>query len=78
MDRRESLKRLAVGSVGAGLLVQCEPKADKPAAEAVKAPAVTIDRTPEELAHDQKIQANLLISLPGMPLAPLRSERVKP
>lgn len=57
MDRRESLKRLAVGSVGAGLLVQCEPKTEKPAAEAVKAPAVTIDRTPEELARDQKIQA---------------------
>ncbi|MGC3946135.1 MAG: gluconate 2-dehydrogenase subunit 3 family protein [Chryseolinea sp.] len=57
MDRRESLKRLAIGTAGAGLLVQCEPKTDKPAAEAPSAAAATIDRTPEELAHDQKLQA---------------------
>lgn len=57
MDRRESLKRIAIGSVGAGLLVQCEPKSDKPAAAEAPAAAVTIDRTPEELARDQKLQA---------------------
>jgi gluconate 2-dehydrogenase gamma chain len=58
MDRRESLKRIAIGSVGAGLLVQCEPKTDKPAtAEAPAGAPVTIDRTPEELARDQKLQA---------------------
>ena len=57
MDRRESLKRIAIGSVGAGLLVQCEPKTDKPAATETAAGApVTIDRTPEELAYDQKLQ----------------------
>jgi hypothetical protein len=55
MDRRESLKRLALGTAGAGLLVQCEPKTDKPAAEAPA--AATIDRTPDELARDQKLQA---------------------
>jgi hypothetical protein len=59
MDRRESLKRIALGTAGAGLLVQCEPKAGKPAATAAETPAagVTIDRTPEELARDQKLQA---------------------
>jgi len=59
MDRRESLKRIALGTAGAGLLTQCEPKTDKPAAtaEAPAASAVTIDRTPEELARDQKLQA---------------------
>ncbi len=59
MDRRESLKRIALGTAGAGLLAQCEPKTDKPAATAAEAPAagVTIDRTPEELARDQKLQA---------------------
>lgn len=55
MDRRESLKRIALGTAGAGLLVQCDPKTDKPAAQAPAAP--TIDRTPEELARDQKLQA---------------------
>ncbi|MEJ1238146.1 gluconate 2-dehydrogenase subunit 3 family protein [Chryseolinea sp. T2] len=58
MDRRESLKRLALGTAGAGLLVQCDPKTDKPAAEAqAPAAASTIDRTPDELARDQKLQA---------------------
>jgi len=58
MDRRESLRRIAIGSVGAGLLVQCEPKTEKPAtAQAPAGAAVTIDRTPEELARDQKLQA---------------------
>ncbi|HTF19364.1 MAG TPA: gluconate 2-dehydrogenase subunit 3 family protein [Chryseolinea sp.] len=57
MDRRESLKRIALGTAGAGLLVQCEPKTDKPAATEPSAAAVTIDRTPEELARDQKLQA---------------------
>jgi gluconate 2-dehydrogenase gamma chain len=58
MDRRESLKRIALGTAGAGLLVQCEPKTDKPAAaEPSSAATSTIDRTPDELAHDQKIQA---------------------
>jgi len=58
MDRRESLKRIAIGSVGAGLLVQCEPKTDKPAtAETPAGAASTIDRTPDELARDQRLQA---------------------
>lgn len=56
MDRRESLKRIALGTAGAGLLVQCDPKTDNTASTPA-APKVTIDRTPEELARDQKLQA---------------------
>ena len=59
MDRRKYLKTLAAGTVGAGLLVQCDPKpADKAAVDAPPAAAgVTIDRTPDELARDQKLQS---------------------
>lgn len=56
MDRRESLKRIALGTAGAGLLVQCDPKTDNTASTPAAA-KVTIDRTPEELARDQKLQA---------------------
>ena len=56
MDRRKYLKTLAVGSVGAGLLIQCEPKVDKAAAP-VAPPSFTIDRTPEELEREKKLQA---------------------
>jgi len=57
MDRRESLKRIALGTAGAGLLVQCEPKTGKPTTAEPSAATVTIDRTPDELARDQKLQA---------------------
>ncbi len=53
MDRRKYLKSLAVGTVGAGVLLQgCEPKVQEPAKEAY-VPA--IDRTPEEKAKDEKL-----------------------
>jgi gluconate 2-dehydrogenase gamma chain len=52
MDRRKYLKTLAAGSLGAGILVSCEPGAK----EAVKAPATfTIDRTKEELIREEKL-----------------------
>lgn len=55
MDRRKYLKTLAIGSAGAGLLIQCEPAKEK---EAVKvASDFTIDRTPEELAYEKKLQS---------------------
>jgi len=57
MDRRKYLKTLAVGSVGAGLLIRCDPTTPKVAIEA-PATAVTIDRTPEELARDKKLMAD--------------------
>src|SRR5688572_29839864 len=55
MDRRKYLKTLAVGSVGAGILIQCEPKEEK----AATAPptSFTYDRTPEELEREKKLQS---------------------
>ncbi len=52
MDRRKYLKTLALGSVGAGVLISCEPGAK----EAIKAPTTfTIDRTKEELIREEKL-----------------------
>jgi len=55
MDRRKYLKTLAVGSAGAGLLLQsCGPEAKKETAEV---PAkLTYDRTPAELEREKKLQ----------------------
>ncbi|HEX6889973.1 MAG TPA: gluconate 2-dehydrogenase subunit 3 family protein [Chryseolinea sp.] len=55
MDRRKYLKTLAVGSVGAGILIQCEPKAEK--AASAPPPSFTYDRTPEELEREKKLQS---------------------
>ena len=55
MDRRKYLKKLAVGSVGAGLLFQsCEKEQPQTAETAVKS---TIDRTPAEIAREEKLRA---------------------
>lgn len=55
MDRRKYLKTLAVGSVGAGILIQsCEPAQKETASQPAKA---SIDRTPDELARDQKLKS---------------------
>jgi gluconate 2-dehydrogenase gamma chain len=54
MDRRKYLKTLTVGTLGAGVLLQsCEP--EKKEAEIIH--ALTIDRTPEELAHYNKLMS---------------------
>jgi len=57
MDRRKYLKSMAVGTLGAGALLQsCEPKKEEQAAaEAPK--EFTIDRTPAELAHERKLMS---------------------
>lgn len=57
MDRRKYLKTLAVGTAGAGFLVQqaCQPKKEEAAKTAL--PEFTIDRTPEELARERKLMA---------------------
>ncbi|HMG90801.1 MAG TPA: gluconate 2-dehydrogenase subunit 3 family protein [Chryseolinea sp.] len=55
MDRRKYLKTLAVGSVGAGLLIQCEPK--KESAATAPPTSFTYDRTPEELEREKKLQS---------------------
>jgi gluconate 2-dehydrogenase gamma chain len=55
MDRRKYLKTLAVGSAGAGLLLQsCGPEAKKETAEVPT--KLTYDRTPAELEREKKLQ----------------------
>lgn len=56
MDRRKYLKTFAAGTVGAGLLVNCEPKTAKVATE-VPATSFTIDRTAEELVREKALIA---------------------
>jgi gluconate 2-dehydrogenase gamma chain len=54
MDRRKYLKTLAVGSLGATALLQsCET----PQQQTETKPAFSIDRTPEELAREQRLQS---------------------
>ncbi|MFN5423025.1 MAG: gluconate 2-dehydrogenase subunit 3 family protein [bacterium] len=58
MDRRKSLKALAVGTLGgAALLNACKSTADKPtdAASRSLADGFTLDRQPEELAQYNKV-----------------------
>jgi hypothetical protein len=62
MDRRQSLKALAVGTVSASLLLDACKTADKKTDEASKAPSVNegggspgLDRQPEEIAHYKEV-----------------------
>jgi gluconate 2-dehydrogenase gamma chain len=53
MDRRKSLKALAVGTLSAGLLLEACKQPDKKVETPKDAKAASgIDRTPEEAAHD--------------------------
>ncbi len=54
MDRRRYLKTLVAGTAGTGLLLQsCDP--DK--VTTTEAPTFTIDRTPQEVAREQKLMS---------------------
>lgn len=57
MDRRKYLKAMAAGSVGAGLLISCEPKTEKAISE-TPASEFTYDRTGPELERERKLQAD--------------------
>ena len=61
MDRRKSIKTLIVGGASAGLLVDACKLADKKPAESTakkqEAPAMTINRMPEEKAYEQQLRA---------------------
>jgi len=55
MDRRKYLKTLAAGTLGTGVLLEsCAPDQK---AKTSSIPAPTIDRTPEELAHYNKLMS---------------------
>ncbi len=63
MDRRKSLKALALGTLSAGVLLEAcnDGDVDKKAAEdkaKAGAPASTIDRMKEEEAHYKAVTAN--------------------
>ncbi len=57
MDRRESLKALAIGSVSASLLVACDPKTGKEQEVADAANEKVYGRTPEEKKRDKALHA---------------------
>jgi hypothetical protein len=56
MDRRKYLKTLAIGTVGAGLLVQCKPQKKNQPLDTTK--ELTLYRTPEELARENDLMAD--------------------
>ncbi|HET9487972.1 MAG TPA: gluconate 2-dehydrogenase subunit 3 family protein [Chryseosolibacter sp.] len=55
MDRRKYLKTMAAGSVGAGLLMQCQPEKKDQAPAAAK--ELNYDRTAEEVAREKELMA---------------------
>ena len=55
MDRRKYLKTLAVGTVGAGLLVQCKPEKKDLAPDQPK--ELNYDRTTEEAAREKELMS---------------------
>lgn len=65
MDRRKSLKALAVGTLAAGVLLDaCKPGEDKPVVDAKdkKDPALTLDRMKEEVDHYHTVTASTFFS----------------
>jgi hypothetical protein len=56
MDRRKYLKTLAIGTVGAGLLVQCKPEKKNQPLDTSR--ELTLYRTPEELAREKELMAD--------------------
>jgi hypothetical protein len=57
MDRRKSLKALALGTVSTGLLLDACKTADKKTTENAAVPESTIDRTPEEKEAYKQLMA---------------------
>jgi hypothetical protein len=55
MDRRKYLKTLAVGSVGAGLLLQCKPEQKRDAPATAK--ELNYDRNKEEIVREKALMA---------------------
>lgn len=57
MDRRESLRLLALGAISSGVLLEaCKPSDKKATIDAAAEGKATIDRYPEEVANDKKLQ----------------------
>lgn len=58
MDRRKSLKVMALGTVSAGLLLEACKKGDKKPLSEVPSSELTYDRTPEEAATHKRLMAD--------------------
>jgi hypothetical protein len=81
MDRRKSLKALAVGTLGGALLLDaCKSPADKKAGAANKslADGFTLDRQPEELAQYDKVIAETFFTKHEMETIAVLSDIIIP
>ena len=75
MDRRKYLKTLAVGSLGAGALLSCEP-GTKESAKASN--TFTIDRTKEELIREEKLLSEIFFDAHEMKTISILSDIIIP
>lgn len=62
MDRRESLKALALGSVSTGILLDACKTVDKKVNAPAATPEFTMDRAPEEIEHYRKVMAEKFLT----------------
>jgi gluconate 2-dehydrogenase gamma chain len=77
MDRRKYLKSLAVGAAGAGILIQqsCAPK---PNDSVVPVSTFTIDRNPQEVIREQKLQAEKFFDAHEMKMIAILTDIIIP
>ena len=75
MDRRKYLKTLAVGSLGAGALLSCEPGTKETAEAPMK---FTIDRTKEELIREEKLLSETFFDVHEMKTISILSDIIIP
>jgi len=79
MDRRKSLKALAVGTIsGAVLLDACKPGDKKEAANKSLADGFTLDRQPEELERYEKVTAETFFNKHEMSTIALLADIIIP
>jgi gluconate 2-dehydrogenase gamma chain len=81
MDRRKSLKTIAVGALATGVLVDACTDADKAEVKAKEAPktgAVTIDRHPEETARYNEIVAKTFFTADEMAVITILTDIIIP
>ena len=80
MDRRKSIKALLIGTAAGGVLIDgCNP-ADKKAPVVAKDVAIPVeaDRTPEEIAHNKKLQEETFFTKEEMATITLLADIIIP
>jgi len=82
MDRRKSIKTLLVGGASAGLMVDACKLADRKSAESApkkrEAPAMTINRMPEEEAYEQQLRTETFFNPEEMATIAILSDIIIP